>query len=212
MPHVCLGGTKMQVGELESHGCQVDKSSGHVDESRGQTKASTVLNTGETVTMDNGGVTGAKPGTGDARRDGAGPDGLGNWSDASIAHRDVPCTPNGTNTTADATEYISIPRKCPPYLSNPRDGLLSVSSACHVALPVGESGSSGSAGTVLTIFCTCPATFACTTSHACLCTCSACLHGFLTRLGHLSVGSRAAQACRGHAYMCTAMGTTREHL
>ena len=99
----------MRVGELESHGCQADKSSSHVDESRGQGKASTVLNTGETVTIDNSGVTGMKPGTADVRRDGAGPNGLGNWSDVSIAHRDVPCTPNSTNTTADVTEYISIP-------------------------------------------------------------------------------------------------------
>ena len=123
MPHVCLRGTKTQVGELENHGCRVDESSGHADESRGQAKASTVLNTGETVTMGNGGGTSAKPGTEDAGRDGAEPDNLANWSDTLSGHRDVPDTRDGIvqrrtevvrlnsplhiDTTADTTEYIS---------------------------------------------------------------------------------------------------------
>ena len=58
MPCMCLGGTKMQVGELESHECQVDKSSGHASKSRGQARASTALNTDETVIRGNGGGTG----------------------------------------------------------------------------------------------------------------------------------------------------------
>ena len=58
MPRMCLGGTKTQVGELESHECQVDKSSGHASKSRGQARASTALNTDETVIRGNGGGTG----------------------------------------------------------------------------------------------------------------------------------------------------------
>ena len=58
MPRMCLGGTKTQVGELESHKCQVDKSSGHVSKLRGQARASTALNTDETVIRGNGGGTG----------------------------------------------------------------------------------------------------------------------------------------------------------
>ena len=48
-PHVCLGGTKTQVGKVESHRSRVDKLNGQANESRGQAKASTVLNTCETV-------------------------------------------------------------------------------------------------------------------------------------------------------------------
>ena len=58
MPRMCLGGTKTQVGELESHECQVDKSSSHVSKSRGQARASTALNTNETVIRGNDGGTG----------------------------------------------------------------------------------------------------------------------------------------------------------
>ena len=58
MPRMCLGGMKTQVGELESHECQVDKSSGHVSKSRDQARASTALNTNETVIRGNGGGTG----------------------------------------------------------------------------------------------------------------------------------------------------------
>ena len=58
MPRMCLGGMKTQVGELESHKCQVDRLNSHASKSRGQAKASTVLNTDETVIRGNGGGTG----------------------------------------------------------------------------------------------------------------------------------------------------------
>ena len=58
MPRMCLGGMKTQVGELESHECQVDKSSSHVSKLRGQARALTVLNTDETVIRGNSGGTG----------------------------------------------------------------------------------------------------------------------------------------------------------
>ena len=106
-PRVCLGGTKTQIGEVESHGCQADKSRGWVNESRGQTDASTVLNTHETVAIGDGDGTGTKSDAEGASCDGVGPDGHASRSDASSGHRDVPDICNSTDTTADATESIS---------------------------------------------------------------------------------------------------------
>ena len=106
-PRVCLGGTKMRVGKVESHKCRADKLKGQVNESRGQADASTVLNTRETVAMGDGGGTGARSDAGGASCDRVGPDGHVNQSDTSSGHRNVPDTHNGTNTTADATETIS---------------------------------------------------------------------------------------------------------
>ena len=60
MPRICLGGTKMRIGEVESHKCRADKSNGRVNESRSQADASTVLNTCETASMGDGGGTGAR--------------------------------------------------------------------------------------------------------------------------------------------------------
>ena len=77
-PSMCLGGTKTQVGEVESHKCRVGKSNGWVNESKGQADASTMSNTCETVAMGDGGGTGARLDAGGARRDGAGPDGHAN--------------------------------------------------------------------------------------------------------------------------------------
>ena len=79
-----------------------------MNESRGQADASTVLNTRKTAAMGNGDGTGTRSDAGGARRDGVRPDGHANWSDTSSGHRDVPDTRNGTNTTADTTETISI--------------------------------------------------------------------------------------------------------
>ena len=106
-PSVCLGGTKMRIGEVESHGCRADKSRSQANESRGQAAASTVLNTCETSSMGDGDGTGARLDARGARRDGAGPDGHANRSDVSSGHVDVPGIRNGINTTADATETIS---------------------------------------------------------------------------------------------------------
>ena len=57
--------------------------------------------------MGDGGGTGARLDARGARRDGAGPDGHANRSDALSGHVDVPGIQNGMNTTADATEIIS---------------------------------------------------------------------------------------------------------
>ena len=120
-PHVCLGGTKTQIGKVESHGCQADKSRGQANESRGQADASMVLNTCETADMGDSGGTGMRLDAGGASCDGAGPDGLANQSDTSSGHMDVPGICNGTNTTADATETISICQNGPQTQNLPVD-------------------------------------------------------------------------------------------
>ena len=120
-PHVCLGGTKTQIGEVESHGCRADKSRGQANESRGQADASMVLNTCETADMGDSGGTGARSDAGGASCDGAGPDGLANQSDASGGHMDVSGICNGTNMTADATETIGIRQNGPQTQNLPVD-------------------------------------------------------------------------------------------
>ena len=120
-PSVCLGGTKTRVGEVESHGGQADESNGQANRSRGQVAASTVLNTCETSSMGNNGGTAARSDAGGARRDGPGPDGHANRSDASNGHRDVPDTGNGMNTTADTKETISTRRNVPQMQNLPVD-------------------------------------------------------------------------------------------
>ena len=106
-PRVCLSGTKMQIGEVESHRSQADESRGQANKSRGRVDASTVLNTCETVAMDDSDGTGARLDAGDARRDRVGPDGHANWSDVLSGHRDVPDIRNSMNTTTDTKETIS---------------------------------------------------------------------------------------------------------
>ena len=106
-PCVYLGGTKMRVGEVESHGSRADKLKSQANELRSQADASMVLNTRKTASMGDGGGTGARSDAGGARHDGVGPDGHANWLDMLSRHRDVPDIQNGTNTTADATETIS---------------------------------------------------------------------------------------------------------
>ena len=118
-PRVCLGGTKMRVGERKGHGCRADESKGQANESKGQADASTVLNTCKTVAMGDGGGTGARSDAGDARRDRVGPDGHANQSDALSGHRDVPDICNSVNTTADATESISTRRNTPQMQNLP---------------------------------------------------------------------------------------------
>ena len=118
-PRVCLGGMKTRIGEVESHGSRADKSSGRADESRGQPDASTVLNTCETVPMDDGGGIGAKSDAGDARHDRVGPDGHANLLDVSSGHRDVPDIRSSVNKTADATESISTCQNMPQMQDSP---------------------------------------------------------------------------------------------
>ena len=125
-PCVCLGGTKMQIGEVESHGCRADKSRGQANKSngwanrsRGQPDASTVLNTCETVATGDGDGRGARSDAGDARHGSTGPDGHANRSDMSNGHRDVPDTGNGMNTTADTKETISTRRNVPQMQDSP---------------------------------------------------------------------------------------------
>ena len=90
IPRMYPGGTKMRVGEIESHGSRTDGLNGDVKESRShtdgpwsQTDASTVLNTRETVSVGDGDDTGTKKGAENARRGGAWTDGLANQTDAS---------------------------------------------------------------------------------------------------------------------------------
>ena len=74
---------------------------------RGQTDASTVLKTNETVGIGDGDSTGVKPGAGSARRV---EDGHRNWSNVLSRHGDMPSIHNGMGMTADMKEYISTCR------------------------------------------------------------------------------------------------------
>ena len=118
-PRMCLGGTKMRIGKVESHGCQPDKSRGQANESRGQVDALTVLNTCKTVAMGNGDGTGTRSDAGGASCDGVGPNGHANRSDVSSGHMDVPGICNGTNMTADTTETISTYQNAPQMQNSP---------------------------------------------------------------------------------------------
>ena len=136
-PRVCLGGTKMRVGEVESHRSQADKLKGQVNESRGQVDASTVSNTCETAAIGDGGGTGARSDAGGASCDGVGPDGHANWSDTSSGHTDVPGIRNGTDMTADTRETISTHQNVPqmqnlPVNAGRRD---KVESRSHAGMP-----------------------------------------------------------------------------
>ena len=106
-PCMCLGGTKMQIGEVKSHGSQVDKLRGQANESRGQADALTVLNTCKMVAMSDGGGTDARSDAEGVRHCGAEPDGHASRLDMSSGHVDMPNIRNDMNMTADTKETIS---------------------------------------------------------------------------------------------------------
>ena len=97
------------MGEFKSHSSWGDVFNDRVNGLRGQTDASTVLKTNETVGIGNGDSTGAKPGAGSARRV---EDGHRNWSNVLSRQwaRGHAKHSQQHGMTADMKEYISTCR------------------------------------------------------------------------------------------------------
>jgi len=109
IPHVCLGSTTWHAGDANGHANGVDALSGQVDESRRLTDVMGTSNRAETDGMSNGEGAGTYLGAGDMKRVVDTTNGVGNHTDTSSRHSDVPNVQTNANKPANMPEIVSIP-------------------------------------------------------------------------------------------------------
>ena len=111
IPHVCLGGTRWRVCDVEGLGDRADGLSCETDGARRQTDASRASNRPEMAVVSHNEGAGTYLGAGGAKGDVEVTDGIEHHAHTSTGHGDVPGVETKAIIPANATQNVRIPRK-----------------------------------------------------------------------------------------------------
>ncbi|KIM55534.1 hypothetical protein SCLCIDRAFT_30320 [Scleroderma citrinum Foug A] len=111
IPHVCLGGMRVQVDNVNGPGNWADVSKGQVDGLMPQTDGLGMSNSSETVGMRHSVGAGTYLGPGDTEHDVDKTDGIGSHADASVGHGESPSVETNANRPANAPEIVRTTQK-----------------------------------------------------------------------------------------------------